>query len=278
MATITGLTAERMLEIEAASVIEGEIVGGNLILTKHDGTTINAGPVVGPAGPQGPVGPASVGAIPGEVKLWPGGALPDPATYGKWVWADGAYYVNDEHPKAAAHIAAQWRTFAGANDPGPLNFRVPDLRGLVAAGLDAMPGGARANRMTRAIAITIAGRTGKETHVITLPEMANHGHGGSVAVSGSISGATDAQGQHSHPGAGGAVFAMGSVQRPQGSGANQYAPQGPSGTTGDAGSHSHNVGGSFSGSGAITAEGGNGAHENVQPTVFVPYIVYLDVV
>lgn len=44
MATVTGLTAARMLEIEAASVVDGEINGtGHLILTKHDGTQIDAG-------------------------------------------------------------------------------------------------------------------------------------------------------------------------------------------------------------------------------------------
>lgn len=56
MATVTGLTADRMLEIEAASVIDGDVVGNNLILTKHDGSQINAGDVRGPTGPQGPVG------------------------------------------------------------------------------------------------------------------------------------------------------------------------------------------------------------------------------
>lgn len=56
MATITGLTAERMLEIEAASIVDGDVVGGNLILTQHDGTTINAGSVIGPSGPEGPPG------------------------------------------------------------------------------------------------------------------------------------------------------------------------------------------------------------------------------
>lgn len=56
MATITGMTADRMLAIEAASVVDGDVVGDNLILTKHDGTQINAGSVKGPAGPQGPVG------------------------------------------------------------------------------------------------------------------------------------------------------------------------------------------------------------------------------
>ena len=66
MATVTGLTAERMLEIEAASVVDGDVLGGNLILTKHDGSQINAGSVVGPTGPQGPVGTDSeiLAAIP----------------------------------------------------------------------------------------------------------------------------------------------------------------------------------------------------------------------
>ena len=56
MATITGLTAERMLAIEAAAVVDGDVVAGHLILTKHDGTQIDAGDVTGPAGPTGPVG------------------------------------------------------------------------------------------------------------------------------------------------------------------------------------------------------------------------------
>ncbi len=56
MATITGLTAERMLEIEAASVVDGDVSGNDLILTRHDGTIINAGNVRGPAGPTGPMG------------------------------------------------------------------------------------------------------------------------------------------------------------------------------------------------------------------------------
>lgn len=50
MATVTSLTADRMLAIEAASVVDGAVVGDNLILEKHDGTTINAGNVRGPVG------------------------------------------------------------------------------------------------------------------------------------------------------------------------------------------------------------------------------------
>ena len=56
MTTVTSLTADRMLAIEAASVVDGDVISGNLILTKHDGSQINAGPVTGPTGPQGPQG------------------------------------------------------------------------------------------------------------------------------------------------------------------------------------------------------------------------------
>lgn len=54
MSTITGLTAARMLEIEAASIVDGDVVGDNLIFTKHDGTQIDAGSVRGPQGTPGP--------------------------------------------------------------------------------------------------------------------------------------------------------------------------------------------------------------------------------
>lgn len=44
MATVTGLTAERMREIEAASIIDGAIdVSGHLILTRYDGSQIDTG-------------------------------------------------------------------------------------------------------------------------------------------------------------------------------------------------------------------------------------------
>lgn len=235
MATVTVYTAERMQEIEDGSVVDGDIVAGHLILTKHDGSQIDAGSVVGPAGPAGPTGPAGISSIPGEVKLWPGGVLPVQATYGKWVWADGAFYDSATYPIASGHINPAWKTFGGASDPGAGKFRVPDLRGLVPAGMDAMPDGAggvgaRANRMTRAIAIVLAGKTGEETHVITIPEMPAHDH----PVSGGIYGL-----------ASGGGF---------GSGSSGYTV-----TPIDVGD-----------------TGGGGAHENVQPTVMVPYIVRLD--
>lgn len=50
MATVTGLTAQRMAEIEGQSVVDGEVVGNDLVLTKHNGQTINAGNVRGTPG------------------------------------------------------------------------------------------------------------------------------------------------------------------------------------------------------------------------------------
>lgn len=53
MATVTGLTAERMIAMENATVIDGDVVGNNLILRTRDGTTIDTGNVRGPIGPSG---------------------------------------------------------------------------------------------------------------------------------------------------------------------------------------------------------------------------------
>lgn len=58
MATITGLTAERMEEIEAQSIVDGDIVSGHLILKRFDLATIDAGSVIGPTGATGATGAA----------------------------------------------------------------------------------------------------------------------------------------------------------------------------------------------------------------------------
>lgn len=54
--TITGLTAQRMIQIEQASVVSGRVEGDNLILTTKGGQPITAGNVRGPKGDMGPYG------------------------------------------------------------------------------------------------------------------------------------------------------------------------------------------------------------------------------
>jgi len=64
MGTVTGLTAERMLAIEAASVVNGDVdANGNLILIKQNGSTIDAGYVKGAQGIPG------TNAAPGSVTV-----------------------------------------------------------------------------------------------------------------------------------------------------------------------------------------------------------------
>jgi hypothetical protein len=53
MATITGLTADRMKEIEDAAIVTAEVIDGDLILTRHDGSTFNAGYIGGGGGGGG---------------------------------------------------------------------------------------------------------------------------------------------------------------------------------------------------------------------------------
>jgi hypothetical protein len=65
VATVTGYTAARSQQIEDGTVIGGAVNGsGDLILTKHDASTINAGHVVGPTGSTGPTGPAGSDGYP----------------------------------------------------------------------------------------------------------------------------------------------------------------------------------------------------------------------
>lgn len=66
MATVTGFTAERMQEIEDNAIVDGDVVAGNLILTRHDGSQINAGSVIGPQGVSGPTAGLPAGGATGE--------------------------------------------------------------------------------------------------------------------------------------------------------------------------------------------------------------------
>ena len=60
MATVTGYTAERMKEIEDTTIVNGNVVGSDLILIARDGAQLNAGNVRGPQGIAGPMGVTSI--------------------------------------------------------------------------------------------------------------------------------------------------------------------------------------------------------------------------
>ena len=292
MATVTGLTAQRMQEIEAASVVDGDVVGGSLILTKHDGSQINAGSVVGPTGPQGPPGVPLV-AIPGQVILWPGSALPNPTKYGNWAWCNGDPFDIATYPDAAENIDDSWNTAHGQATPGAGKFRVPDLRGLTPVCLDAMPVGAtRANRVTRASGIVMGGKTGEELHKLIIAEQAKHGHvfaGNPVAAHGHAGStfAGNALPGHAHLtqvewkasyAANSSSIVITNVAGTSGASAGNAAQAGTNSVSAGtpSGSVSIAAGGAHTPSGTVQDSGSDTPHENMQPTVFVPYIVKLD--
>lgn len=126
--SVNVLTAERMLAIEASSVVSGTVNGaGHLILTKHDATTIDAGLVKGTngtngatgaqgaTGPTGPTGPS--GAVTGEIKAFAFATVPT-----GYLQCGGQAVSRTTFAALFAAIGTTW----GAGD-GTSTFNVPNL-------------------------------------------------------------------------------------------------------------------------------------------------------
>lgn len=127
MATVTGLTAARMLAIEAASVVAGIVSGNNLILTRFDGSTIDAGNVRGPKGDTGDTGPAGVQPPTGCMLPFAGATAPT-----GWLLCNGAEISRTTYSALFNVISDEW----GAGD-GSTTFNIPDMtdRAPVGAGV-----------------------------------------------------------------------------------------------------------------------------------------------
>lgn len=66
MALVKSFTSERMLEIEQTTIVNGDIVGDDLILYTREGTPINTGRVTGDPGPKGDPGTPGAPGTPGQ--------------------------------------------------------------------------------------------------------------------------------------------------------------------------------------------------------------------
>lgn len=209
MATVTGVTAERADEIEAASVVGASIQGNDLVLVTHGGTQINVGRIIPPIVNTYPVG-----------SIYFTDRSANPSTYmggGTWVrWGKGRVPVGIDEADGQ---------FDGLEETG-----------------------------------------GAKTHVLSGAEMPNHNHGGNTGYQShdhTHSGWTDSQGAHAHN-----YFAP-KVDAGAVGGSNIYRNR-EAAVTDTQGAHSHNVGTygvSQNHYHGITAEGGNAAHNNLQPYI-----------
>lgn len=121
-------------------------------------------------------------------------------------------------------------------------FNLPDLRGRVVAGQDDM-GGSSANRLTGLTdgvdGDALGGAGGLESTTLTIAQMPAHDHGGSTGSAGAH---TDAITAGSNAAAGSDRLVPASNSTPN---------------------HTH----------TISSQGGGGAHNNVQPTLILNYII-----
>lgn len=240
MATVNGYTAERMKQIEDSAIVSGVVVGDQLMLTRYDSTTINAGNVRGPQGIQGPIGATTIPA--GAVMMWT--TLTPPSG---WLIANGTAISRTTNATLFSAIGTTY----GAGD-GSTTFNIPNLTARVAVGYD-----------SSTVDYNMVGKTGGEAkHVLIGTEMPSHNH--TVDPPNTL---TDIQGNHYHTSIDGASFITTGAG---GTGMAFTSSGGNVGTTQWAGNHQHNLDiPSFT-------SGNNGSgtpHNNVQPYITLPYIV-----
>lgn len=239
VSAVTGLTAARMLEIEAASIVGGYVdVNGDLILEAHDGSTSNAGHVKGVNGTDGaPGAPGATGVGPsGTILIYAGSSAPS-----GWLLCNGESVLRADYAALFAIIGTTY----GSVDA--THFTLPDLRGKVVVGVDASQ-----------TEFDDLGETGGEkTHVLTETEMPSHTHTGpshthtiahehSVVYGGGSGGTTRR-------------LVTSTTNTSSGSFADQTAID-----TANSGS---------GGTGATGSAGSGEAHNNLQPYIALNYII-----
>lgn len=167
-----------------------------------------------------------------------------------WLLADGTAISRTTYASLFAAIGVVW----GVGD-GSTTFNLPDMRRRIPMGAGGVSVSGPAN--------TLGAVGGAETHQLISPEMPQHSHGGGDHNHG---GATNNGGTHQHS------YPMNSNPAFPDNQTSVTANGGSigSGLTNNAGDHTHSI--SSSGT-IITANGGDGAHNNVQPSAVFNYII-----
>ena len=191
---------------------------------------------------------------------------------GGFLMCDGSAYSRTLY---AALFAVIGTTF-GAGD-GSTTFNVPDMRGRVAAGVDNM-GGTAASRLTSGgsglNASTLGAVGGTETHTLTTAQMPAHTHANTLSDPGHVHSNTLSDPGHAHNTNSNYynVSAQGSGTATPYNGGGQMVSGGAviANTTGVTINNASKVTGV-----TITnaSQGSGSAHNNVQPTLVLNYII-----
>lgn len=168
---------------------------------------------------------------------------------------DGWLFLNGQAVSRTGDTAALFALFGttyGVGD-GSTTFNLPDARGCVLASIDNM-GGTSRDLVTDSSADSVGGQMGAENHTLTESEMPSHNHGG----------VTSTAGAHTHNIAWGQVTGMNNfkniIYKAEW---RQYKRTYDMIKTESAGNHSH----------TINSQGGGQSHNNMQPTLFVNFLI-----
>lgn len=219
----------------------------------------------------------TVAHLPGMLIIYAGSSAPT-----GWLLCDGSPISRSTYPALFAVIGTTY----GAGD-GSTTFNIPDLRGRVVAGVDNM-GGSDAGRLDWANTLGTVG--GTQTHTLTTAEMPSHTHIQNShnhtqnSHNHTQNSHNHTQNSHAHGSTNGINFATwtGGVVTGQ-SGGSFNLPSGVGLSTGTAGTTATNNATTATNN-ATTATnnattavnqntGGGGAHNNMQPTILLNYII-----
>lgn len=166
-----------------------------------------------------------------------------------WLLCDGSPYAGTEYPSLFVALGTLWNTFRGQSDPGAGYFRVPLLNGLATAGVG--PSAPSPPTSMRSFQDVL----GEEEHTLVLSEISGHTHG-----------VNDPQHYHvPYPPTPTSNFAR--SYPPALNGVQNLIPGGTSVYPGSSITSPASTGIT------ITNSGGDGPHNNIQPTVFLNKII-----
>lgn len=236
---INGLGSKNIKLLDGSDPSANAVLATGVYLLIYDGTNfilLNQSQTLPPAVPAGCVMPYAGGTEPSGWILCYGQAI-SRTTYSALFIAIGTVY--------------------GTGD-GSTTFNVPDIRGRVIAGQDDM-GGTSANRLTGLSGgvdgDVLGGTGGEEAHALTSAENASHTHSGS-----GLTAASDGAHTHSVTAVGSGGFVVANTSGSSAAGSSSL-------TTSSSGAHTHSISGTTGSSGSGTA------HNNVQPTIILNYII-----